>query len=311
MTESHITVLLQETVQAILEASCPLNYVLDGTLGAGGHADLLLQKSDAQLLGLDLDPQAITLASERLQKWGQRIHIRQGSYLDFDQYCDDLGWDRLDGFYLDLGVSSMQFDTAERGFSFRFDAPLDMRFNPDAHTSTNAHEIINGWDESQLTYIFQRYGEERFSRQIARKIIQQRPLHTTWALADLIKQTVPHKKNKQGSQIHPATKVFQALRIAVNDELHVVESIIPKAIARLNSGGRLAIISFHSLEDRLVKQAFKEACDSFEPPPGMASLGRKKAIATLITNKPITPSAEELAFNARSRSAKLRVLEKI
>lgn len=308
---SHVSVLLEEALEALLPTGASIHRAIDGTLGAGGHTGAMLARDVDEVLAFDLDPQAIAIARAHLVAWGERAHIVQASYEAMATHAHARGWQNVDAILLDLGVSSMQFDTAERGFSFRFDAPLDMRFTADGrHT---AQDILNYWEANDLADIFFKYGEERFGRQIARAIVGARPLETTQQLADLIGRVVPknYDKRTHTKSIHPATRVFQALRIAVNDELGVLERTLPQAIDLLARGGRLAVISFHSLEDALVKHVFKEASTSFTPPRGMASLQEKHASVRLITKKPIEASAQELNANPRSRSAKLRVIEKL
>ena len=217
-----------------------------------------------------------------------------------------LGWDAVDGVELDLGASSMQFDRPERGFSFLQDGPLDMRFGPSAPTS--AADLVNGLDESELADLIFRYGEERDSRKIARAIVRARPLHSTRELAAVIQAASP----RRGDRIHPATRTFQALRIAVNEELAAVENTLPQAVAALRSGGRLAVISFHSLEDRIVKDFLREQSqDHVNPPYERLYEVERKAVVKLITRKPLTASEEETRENPRARSAKLRVAEKL
>ncbi len=300
----HIPVLLEEIIGLI-----PPNMrrMVDGTLGAGGHSAALLGLHPALfVLGLDLDPDALSIAQERLAPFGDRTHVQHGSYADMLTGAQRIGWQNVDFILLDLGVSSMQVDRAERGFAFMQDGPLDMRFDPSGD-APSAQDIINHWDEAELTDIFFRYGEERFSRRIAQNIVNNRPIHTTTALAALVAAAIP-KKHKQN--IHPATRVFQALRIAVNDELGTIEQTLPAAINLLRPGGRLAVISFHSLEDRIVKHIFKEASTEVKSPPGMM-LEEKTATVRLVTRKPITATSAEIAENPRSRSAKLRVVEKL
>jgi 16S rRNA (cytosine1402-N4)-methyltransferase len=304
---SHIPVLLDEVLAALLPPGRTIQRVIDGTPGAAGHSRALLEHGAEQLLAIELDPFALELARQNLRDTADRVHLIHDSYVTMAQRAAALGWDSADAILLDLGLSSMQLDTPERGFAFKHDAPLDMRFNPDADNLTAA-DIINQWSPESLTDIFWRYGEEQFSRQIVRAIMQQRPISTTRQLAELIYQTVPRKKEK--NTIHPATRIFQALRIAVNNELESVETVLPIAINLLKPGGRLAVITFHSLEDRIVKQHFKDASTEIIAPPGMASLPEKKALVNLITRKPIEPSEREIAHNPRSRSAKLRVVEK-
>jgi 16S rRNA (cytosine1402-N4)-methyltransferase len=302
---SHISVLLHESVEALVPK--PVERIIDGTLGAGGHSRALLEAGAAEVLSFDLDPQAIAIAQKNLAEFGNRVHIVHDTYMNMAKHAEALGWDFVDGILLDLGVSSMQFDTPERGFAFRFDAPLDMRFNT-ANDELTAAYIVNTWAEDALSRLFFRYGEEPHSKRIAKAIVQNRPFETTQELADVVAKAMPAGKK---GKIHPATLVFQALRIAVNDELQTIEKTLPIAIDMLKSGGRLAVISFHSLEDRIVKQFFKEASTEIIAPPGMASIEEKAAIVKLLNRKPIEPSEAEIAANPRSRSSKLRVVEKL
>lgn len=305
MDKTHEPVLLNEVIGALMPTNRHITRMIDGTLGAGGHTRALLEHGAESVLALELDPQALAIARANLAPWNERVHIYHASYADMARLARQQGWDAVDGILLDLGASSIQFDTPERGFAFRYDGPLDMRFDP-SRDGLSAHEIINHWDEASLADIFYRYGEEPQARHFARRIVAERPLHTTTQLAQLIAQNARHH-----GHIHPATRVFQALRIAVNDELNTIEKTLPVAIELLRTGGRLAVISFHSLEDRIVKNCFKEASTARIPPPGMASIGEKQAQVTLITRKPIEASTEEIARNPRSRSAKLRVVEKL
>ena len=256
----HRSVLYQPIINALRPQS-PGHYV-DGTLGAGGHAQGVLEACapDGHLLGLDLDPRALEIARQRLSGFGSRVIIRQASYTTLKAQLEDLGWPAVQGIVLDLGVSSMQLDEAERGFSFQQEGPLDMRFSPDQKTT--ASDLVNRLPEDQLADIIWRYGEEQQSRRIARAIVQSRPLHTTLQLAEVIRKATGGR-----SRLHPSTLTFQALRIAVNTELQAIEEVLPQAIEVLDQGGRLAIISFHSLEDRLVKQTFRrESRDCICPP---------------------------------------------
>ncbi len=310
---AHVPVLLEEVLTALLPDGHPVERVIDGTLGAGGHSTALLHAGVGHLLGFDLDPQALALAREALAPFADRATIVHDSYLHMVRHAETLGWDDgVDGILLDLGVSSMQLDTAERGFAFMKDGPLDMRFNP-ASADATAADLVNTWEADELAEIFFRYGEERESRRIARAIISHRPYQTTRQLADVIADATPRHfprgKKAHTKTIHPATRVFQALRIAVNDELRVIETVLPQAIGLLRPGGRLAVISFHSLEDRIVKHLFKEASTEIISPPGM-QLEEKQALVDLVTRKPIEASEAEVARNPRSRSAKLRVVQK-
>ena len=303
---SHKPVLYQEIIHALQPRSGG-RYV-DGTLGAGGHARGILEACtpDGLLLGLDVDPQALALARETLAPYEGRIHLVQASHITLSEQLKSLGWDSIDGIVLDLGASSMQFDNPERGFSFMQDGPLDMRFGINATMS--AEEIVNTFDEKELADIIFRYGEDRDSRKIAKAIIANRPVHTTGELASFIEKASP----RRGDRIHPATQTFQALRIAVNDELAAVEKTLPQAVASLNVGGRAAIISFHSLEDRIVKEYFREQSkDKVNPPYEKIYEVERKAVVKLINKKPILPSDEEIKENPRARSAKLRVIEKL
>ena len=281
---------------------------MDGTLGAGGHARGILEACapDGQLLGLDVDPQALAVARENLAPYEHRIHLAQASYTTLSSQLKNLQWDSVDGIVFDLGASSMQFDTAERGFSFMQDAPLDMRFGP--HAVQTAADIVNRYSERELADLIYEYGEERDSRKIARAIVKARPLHTTRELVAAIEAVSP----RRGDRIHPATKTFQALRIAVNDELSSIESVLPQAVASLKSEGRLAVISFHSLEDRMVKEFFRSQSKDFvNPPYERIYEEERKATLKEVNRKPITPSEEETKNNPRARSAKLRIAEKI
>jgi 16S rRNA (cytosine1402-N4)-methyltransferase len=300
----HIPVLLEPIMEALL----PAQRVIDGTLGAGGHSRAFLERGAGELLGLDLDPQALALAREALAPFGERAHIAHASYTTMRKEAERIGWDGVDAILLDLGVSSMQLDTAERGFAFRAEGPLDMRFDPGGSRQTAA-ELVNLLDEDELATIFYRYGEEPQGRRLARIVVQARPYSTTRDLAAAIEQAIPRRPK---DKIHPATRVFQALRIAVNDELGTVERALPEAIALLRPGGRLGVISFHSLEDRIVKDTFKlAATDCICPPQVPICVCGHKASVRLVSRKPIIATDEEIAANPRSRSAKLRIVEKI
>ncbi len=301
----HQPVLYHEIIHALR----PINkgFYVDGTLGAGGHARGILEACapDGRLLGLDVDPQALALARETLAPYGERAHLTQASYDSLTERLRDIGWDKVDGILLDLGLSSMQLDTPERGFSFQQDAPLDMRFDP--ASPTTAADLVNNLPQDELADLIYRYGEERASRRIARAIVKARPLQTTRQLAAIIESVIPRK-----GRIHPATQTFQALRIAVNQELERVENVLPQAVAALKSSGRLAIISFHSLEDRIVKEYFRsESKDLVNPPYERIYEFEKKATLKEINRKVITPGEAEIKANPRARSAKLRIAEKL
>lgn len=304
---SHIPVLLHEVLETLLPAGKTVERLIDGTLGAGGHSHAFLQAGVRQILAFDLDTQAIALAQAKLADYTDRIRIVHDSYLMMRHYAAEMGWQSVDAILLDLGLSSMQLDTPERGFAFKHDAVLDMRFNKDGDTPSAAY-LVNNASAEELAEIFYKYGEEPHGRRIAHQIVKQRPINSTQALADLVAKAMPYGKK---SKTHPATQVFQALRIAVNDELATVETAIPMALDLLKVGGRLGVISFHSLEDRIVKQIFKEASTEIITPPGMASIEAKAAQIELITKKPLIPSDAEIAANPRSRSSKLRVVEKL
>ena len=305
-TMQHKPALYQEIIHA-LQPKRGGHYV-DGTLGAGGHARGILEACapDGQLLGLDVDPQALALARKNLAPYEGRIHLAQASYTTITKQLADLQWDSVDGILFDLGASSMQFDNAERGFSFMHDGPLDMRFGPQALMS--AEQIVNGYDEKELAELIFRYGEDRDSRKIAKAIVINRPLRTTRELVAVIERASP----RRGDRVHPATQTFQALRIAVNNELASVQEMLPQAVAGLKSGGRCAVISFHSLEDRIVKDFFREQSKELVNPLYERIYEvERKAVVKLINKKPILPSEEEIKENPRARSAKLRVVEKI
>ncbi len=302
----HKPVLYQEIIHA-LQPRNGGRYV-DGTLGAGGHARGILEACtpDGLLLGLDVDPQALALARETLAPYEKRIHLVQASHITLAEQLASLKWDVIDGMVLDLGASSMQFDNAERGFSFMQDGPLDMRFGINATMS--AEEIVNTFDERELADIIFRYGEDRDSRKIAKTIVMNRPLRTTRELVAVIEKASP----RRGDRVHPATQTFQALRIAVNEELVAVEKTLPQAVSALRSGGRCAVISFHSLEDRIVKEYFREQSkELINPPYERIYEVERKAVVQLVNKKPILPTDEEIKDNPRARSAKLRVIEKL
>jgi 16S rRNA (cytosine1402-N4)-methyltransferase len=302
----HYPVLYQQIIQAI-QPQRGKKYI-DGTLGAAGHAEGILELSspDGELLGLDVDPQALEIAEKRLAPFGGRVVIRRASYTTMREQIGMLGWERVDGIVLDLGASSMQFDTAARGFSFLQDGPLDMRFDPEALLS--AAEVINSWDEDALADLIFEYGEERRSRQIAREICQSRPIETTQQLAEIVERAM---RKEPGSRIHPATRTFQALRIYVNQELDRIGQVLPVAIDLLAPGGRLAVIAFHSLEDRIVKNEFRDFGKSLRDERHPMAPEIRPPVVRIITKKPIIPDEIEISENPRSRSAKLRVVEKL
>jgi len=304
----HIPVLLAEVV-AGLSPRADGRY-LDGTLGAGGHAEAILRaaRPSGRLLGLDRDAAALATARERLTAFGERAVIVHASYEAMGQIAPLHDFVPLDGILLDLGLSSMQLDDPTRGFAFRSDGPLDMRFDPTADIPTAA-DLVNTLHEDDLAQILRDFGEERHARRIARAIAAARPIHTTGALAAIIEQAAPRHPH---AAIHPATRTFQALRIAVNDELGALERTLPTALSLLAPGGRLAVISFHSLEDRIVKQFMRrEATDCVCPPEQPICTCHHRAALRLVTRKPIVPGGAETAANPRARSARLRIAERL
>ena len=307
----HRPVLYQEIIHALQPRRDGL-YV-DATIGAGGHAWGLLQASapSGRLLGLDVDPQALKLAQLKLAEFGERAVLVRASYTTLGEQLSALGWGAVDGILLDLGMSSMQVDTPERGFSFLAEAPLDMRFDPD--NPVRAADLVNELPEGELADLLFKYGEERRSRQIARAILAARPLQTTVQLAQVVANALRASGRGRGRRgIHPATRTFQALRIAVNHELEAVEAVLPQAVAALAPGGRLAVISFHSLEDRIVKHFFRrESRDCICPPEQPVCTCGHKASVREVVRHPIVPQAAEVEANPRSRSARLRIVEKL
>ncbi len=272
-------------------------------MGGGGHARGILVAStpDGELLGIDADPLAVALAGERLAEFGGRVTLVQGNFADLEEIALEHGFSPVDGILLDLGLSSLQLEAAGRGFSFQLDGPLDMRFDPSR--TTTAADLVNDLSVEELASILSRYGEEPQARRIARAIVAERPINTTGELAALVKRTVGRRR-----RIHPATRTFQALRIAVNEELECLAKALPQALGLLMPGGRLVVISFHSLEDRLVKKFFRrESRDCICPPEAPVCTCGHRATLGIVTRKPIRPSAEEVAANPRSRSAKLRI----
>ncbi|WNS77073.1 16S rRNA (cytosine(1402)-N(4))-methyltransferase RsmH [Bacillus sp. DTU_2020_1000418_1_SI_GHA_SEK_038] len=307
----HTTVLLKETVDGL--DIHPEGVYVDCTLGGAGHSELILSKlsGNGKLYAFDQDDTAILHAKEKLSKYGDRITIIKSNFEHLQAELEKLGVHQVDGVLYDLGVSSPQLDTPERGFSYHHDAPLDMRMDMDADFS--AYDVVNHWSYGDLVRIFFKYGEEKFSKQIARKIEAAReiaPIATTGQLVELIKDAIPAPARRKGG--HPAKRVFQAIRIAVNDELGVFERSLQQAIDILKPGGRISVITFHSLEDRICKVSFKAASDTPNLPPGLPIIPDEyKPVIKLITRKPITPSDDELEINNRARSAKLRIAEKL
>ena len=303
---SHIPVMLEACMR--LMDPQPGGQYADGTLGAGGHSEAILKASspDGQLISFDLDPAAIAIARERLEPYGDRVRIIQDSYVNLGRYAEE---NSLDGFIVDLGVSSMQLDRQDRGFSFLQDGPLDMRFSPEQPLT--AADLVNQLPEEELARILWLYGEERKSRQIAAMICAERERNkivTTAQLRDVILSAAGNSREK----IHPATRSFQAIRIAVNGELDAVEAVLPAAVKAMKPGGRLLVISFHSLEDRIVKNYFKtESKDCLCPPEQPVCTCGHKAVLRELTRHPVTADDEEIKLNPRARSAKLRAAVKI
>ncbi|MBX3081019.1 MAG: 16S rRNA (cytosine(1402)-N(4))-methyltransferase RsmH [Anaerolineae bacterium] len=308
MTTPHLPVLLTEVLDALAVAAHPDGLFIDGTLGAGGHATAILEAApNARLLGFDLDPRSLSIAEQALAAYADRVTFVHASHSTMSELAPRHGFAAVDGILLDVGVSSMHVDEAERGFAFRVDGPLDMRFDPTSDAPTAA-DLVNGMPESELADIIYQYGEDRDSRRIARAIVAARPLTSTRQLADVLEKA--HRGPRE--KIHPATRTFQALRIAVNDELGAIERTLPQAVSLLKPGGRLAVISFHSLEDRIVKHYFRdESTDCLCPPQQLICTCGHHASLALISRKPITASDDELTRNPRARSAKLRVVEKL
>lgn len=304
----HISVLLNECIDNLNIR--PDGIYVDGTMGGGGHSlEIAKRLTIGRLICIDQDPNAHEAAGKRLAEYKDRITFVRDNFGNIKSILDSLGIEKIDGMLLDIGVSSHQLDEAERGFSYQQDAPLDMRMNPDRPFS--AYDVVNGYDEDELDRVIFTYGEERWARRIAQFIVKEReakPIETTGELVDIIKKAVPKGARKDGP--HPAKRTFQAIRIEVNGELEVLQRAIDDVAARLAVGGRLCIITFHSLEDRIVKEAFrKQENPCICPPQFPVCVCGKKPLGRVITRKPILPSKEELEENPRSRSAKLRVLE--
>ena len=306
----HVSVLLEECLEGL--SIKPDGIYVDGTLGGAGHSSrIAAMLTTGRLIGIDRDPVALQAAGERLKPWQDRVTLVHSNFCEVRQVLDDLGIEAVDGILLDLGVSSPQLDEAERGFSYMADAPLDMRM--DGGASLSAYEVVNTWPQEELKRILYEYGEERYAPQIAAAICRRRAekaIETTLELTDIIRSAMPAAALREKQ--HPAKRSFQAIRIAVNDELGAVETVMKTAPLCLNPGGRLAIITFHSLEDRIVKNGMANAAKGCTCPPNfpVCVCGNKPKVK-LVTRKPITASEEELERNPRARSAKLRVCEKL
>ncbi len=308
---SHYSVLLNESVDGLNIK--PDGIYVDCTLGGGGHSEAIASKlsMDGRLISIDQDSAAIAASKKRLAPYADRIEFVRDNFSNVGDVLARLGIEKIDGAVIDLGVSSYQLDTPERGFSYMHDAPLDMRMNPDAEFS--AYDVVNTYTEDKLKKIIFEYSEERFAPRIASKICAARetkPIQTTYELVDIIKSAIPAKAREDGP--HPAKRTFQAIRIEVNSELSIIEPTLDALISALGEGGRLSVITFHSLEDRIVKQTYKKASQGCTCPPNFpVCVCGGKAKVKVITGKPILPSEKELDENPRSRSAKLRIAEKL
>ncbi len=305
----HRSVMLDETIEGL--RILPEGIYADGTLGGAGHSfEIAKRLTSGRLIGFDQDGDAIAAATERLKPFRDRVTIIRNNYENMTAELDGLGINKVNGILLDLGVSSYQLDTAERGFSYMADAPLDMRM--DDRTEETAADIVNNYSEQELFRIIRDYGEDRFAKNIAKHIVMKRaekPIETTLELSEIVKGAIPAKVRATGG--HPAKRTFQAIRIELNRELNVLSDSLTGMIERLAPGGRFCIITFHSLEDRIVKNAFKKAENPCTCPPSfpMCVCG-KKPLGKVITTKPIVPGEEEMKENPRAKSAKLRIFEK-
>ena len=306
----HISVLLEECLEGL--DIKPEGIYVDGTLGGAGHSSQIVKRlTTGRLVGIDRDPVALKASGKRLEPYQDRVTLVHANFCEMAQVMQELGIPGVDGILLDLGVSSPQLDDGERGFSYMADAPLDMRMN--SEDTLTAYEVVNTWSQDELKRILFDYGEERYAPRIASAICRRReekPIETTLELVDVIRSAMPPQALREKQ--HPAKRSFQAIRIAVNDELGSVETAMRDAIPLLNPGGRLAVITFHSLEDRIVKNAMAEAAKGCTCPPNFpVCVCGKKPLVKLISRKPVVATEEELEVNPRSRSAKLRVCEKL
>jgi len=302
----HVPVLLDEVIAGLQPQRG--DYFVDCTVGLGGHAAAILEKISppGRLLGIDADPEAIKLSQDKLSDYGEAVTLVNDNFVNLEAICKRYHFHPVDGILFDLGVSSLQLDTAERGFSFHLDAPLNMSF--DTGQELTASDIVNSFSEQELAKLIEKYGEERHSRRIARYIVQNRPIATTVELASLVERALSGKR----ARIHPATRTFMALRIAVNNELQNLELALKQTINLLRPGGRLTVVSYHSLEDRIVKQFMRYAASSCLCPPGtvVCRCGHVPTLK-LISRKVIKPTSLEIESNPRSRSAKLRIAERL
>lgn len=310
MEFKHISVLLEETIDSLNIK--PDGIYVDGTLGGGGHSFEICKRlgTNGRLIGIDQDNDAIKAASERLAEYKDKVTIVHSNYQNIDVVLSELNIDKVDGIILDLGVSSFQLDNVERGFTYREDTPLDMRM--DQTTTLTARDIINEYSEFDIYRIIRDYGEDSFAKNIAKHIAiarENKPIETTGELNEIIKAAIPAKVRQKGG--HPSKKTYQAIRIELNKELEVLENSLDKMIKLLNSGGRLSVITFHSLEDRIVKNIFRRNMNPCICPPAFPVCAcNRKATGKIITRKPIIPEDEEIINNKRAKSSKLRVFEK-
>ena len=310
MEFKHTSVLLNETIEGLNIK--PDGIYVDGTLGGGGHSFEVCKRLGAKgsIIGIDQDAAAIKAAGDRLKDFGEKVTIVRSNYCEMKSRLHELGIDKVDGIILDLGVSSYQLDTAERGFSYREDVPLDMRM--DTRQSMTARDIVNDYSEKELYRVIRDYGEDKFAKNIAKHIViarEKEPIETTGQLTEIIRASIPMKYQKKSG--HPAKRTFQAIRIELNRELEVLRDTLDDMIDLLNPGGRLCIITFHSLEDRIVKSAFKKNEHPCTCPPDFpVCVCGKVSKGSIVTRKPILPSEEELEYNSRSKSAKLRIFER-
>lgn len=311
MEFNHTSVLLNETIEGLKIK--PDGIYVDGTLGGGGHSEKIAERlsENGKLIGIDQDEAAIAAAGERLERFGSKVAIVRNNYRNTKNVLKSMNIDRIDGMILDLGVSSYQLDTEERGFSYRYDAPLDMRM--DLRQTLTARDIVNNYSETELFHIIRDYGEDKFAKNIAKHIArarEEKQIETTSELNEIIKAAIPAKMRAEGG--HPSKRTYQAIRIECNKELEVLKESLDELIGILKPGGRLCIITFHSLEDRIVKTAFKKAENPCTCPPSFpVCICGKESQGKVITGKPVLPGAEELNVNTRSKSAKLRIFEKI
>ena len=307
MEFKHIPVMLEECMELLNLAQRPAGVFVDGTLGGGGHTEQILSRTTGKVIGIDRDWDALRAAGARLSPFGERFVPLHGNYANIKTLLQRAGFDGMDGMLMDLGVSSYQLDNPERGFSFHNDAPLDMRMDQTAELT--AEKVLNTYPERELMRIISQYGEEKWAVRIAKFIVAARPLHTTMDLVRVIDAAVPAAERRKVS--HPARRTFQAIRIEVNSELSLLEPALRDAVDCLKPGGRLVVITFHSLEDRIVKQTFQSLQNPCTcPPKAPVCICGKKPLGRVVTRKPVLPTEEECERNLRSHSAKVRAFEK-